>query len=128
MESFFPFVEWLNKIGVAGLIIAVLWGLLAILSKKIRTAYGMYLYGLSYLLGITNWLLCAFVLHDIWGALGLIVGILFLGVGVVPLCLIALMIHGQWLLWGSIIFSLILIFGSRFLGATIIGKKEEPHT
>jgi len=128
MESFFPFVAWLNKIGVAGLIIAVLWGLLAILSKKIRTAYGMYLYGLSYLLGITNWLFCAIVLHYIWGAIGLIVGILLLGVGVVPLCLIALMIHGEWLLWGSIIFSLISIFGSRFLGAIIIGKKDEPHT
>jgi hypothetical protein len=125
METLSTIVGWLNDVGVAGLVIAAVWGLVALAARKTRSAYGIFLWLLSYLLGITTWLLCVVVLHDIWGYTGVIIGVLLAGVGVVPLCLFALMSHGQWILLGSILFSLVLIVLCRYGGMSLFEREEK---
>jgi hypothetical protein len=125
MDTMFEISGWLNKIGSYGLVLAAGWGLLALIVKDVRRAYGNYLMILSYLLGLALWLVSAVILHDMWGWTGFIIGVLLGGVGVVPLSLIASATHREWGLLGQILLSLVVLLVCRYGGILIVGKDEE---
>jgi hypothetical protein len=125
MDTVFTITDWLNKIGSYGLILATGWGLLALMVKDVRRAYGNYLTALSYLLGLALWLLSAVVVHGIWGWIGFFIGVFIGGVGVGPLSLIASAIHGEWKLAANIFVSLTVLLICRYGGIAIVGKDDE---
>ena len=53
--------------------------------RKTRSFAGMALFLVSWLFGITTWLLGAAISFSAFGWLGLIIGLVFAGIGVVPL-------------------------------------------
>lgn len=128
MDTIFNIATWLSRIGSYGLVLATAWGVLAIMVKDVRRAFGNYLTLLSYLLGLALWLLSAVIVHDIWGWTGFIIGLCLGGIGVVPLSLLAAATHGQWNLLGHLSLSLLVLIACRYGGIVLVAKDEERRT
>jgi hypothetical protein len=60
----------------------------------------------------------------IWGYMALIIGLLLAGVGVWPVALIAALFHGEWSVVLELLVGLVLAFGTRFLGTTLMEAAE----
>jgi hypothetical protein len=70
---------------------------------------------------------CVFVVN-VWGYGGLAIGLIFAGVGVVPLALLAALVHAQWSSLFDLSLQIVLMFGTRFLGAWLSEiRPEEPE-
>jgi hypothetical protein len=120
--------DWLVTIGEFGLAIAVLFGLIALLAKRTRGAFGSYLYFLSFIIGAATWILSAITLYRIWGFIGFFIGLFIAGVGVVPVSMLAMAIHGEWMLFSAVVVQLVLLFGCRFVAIAILennAKREQ---
>ena len=102
--------------------IALVWGLVAILSRRSRTSFGTFLFISSFLFAANLELWSALNLYQEWGLTALIIGILMGGVGVVPLAFLALGVHGQWVICrlGFILIAIFALF--RFGGLRLIEK------
>lgn len=125
MDTVFKISQWLGTIGGYGLILAVVWGLLATMVRDVRQSYGNYLMLLSYLLGLTLWLLSLVIVHDFWGGIGIVIGLFLAGIGIVPLSMIAAGVHGEWKLVGHLLLAVFFIFLCRYGGTVIAAYSEE---
>jgi hypothetical protein len=67
---------------------------------------------------------CLFVVYA-WGYGALAVGLIFAGVGVVPVALLAAIFHAEWSVLLELVVSIVLTFGTRFLGFWLTTPKQE---
>ncbi len=71
------------------------------------------------------WIYSALATYWFWGLIALIIGVAFLGVGVFPIAVLASLINADWVVLGSIFYMALLTYGSRMIGAWLIGKADE---
>lgn len=91
--------------------------------KATRRASGKGFFFLSFLFGITTWLLGAAVTLIAWGWWGVIIGIFLLGIGVVPIGILAAFISlDEPSLGISLIVMTVIVMAARFGGAVLIEK------
>ena len=84
---------------------------------------GKGIFTMSYLFGVTTWLLSCIITFATWGVAGLIIGLFFLGVGVVPMAILASFIMLKSLSMGlSIIVMAALTFGTRLYGIYLLSE------
>jgi len=93
--------------------------------KKTRGISGVGLVYLSYVFGITLWVWSFLLTYNLWGVIALVIGLFFLGLGVIPIALLATIFNGEWSELGNLILSIVMTFGTRFLGMSIVAKHEE---
>ena len=121
-------LPWLDSASRIAFGICLLVLLPLCLFRKTRPWAGVGFYGSSYLFGIMLFAYSCLFVVDVWGYTGLAVGLIFAGVGVVPVAVLAAVLHAEWavLLW--LLFTIVLTFGTRFLGirlATAHPKEAE---
>jgi len=123
LVSIYSVVLTVTEIGLA---IIVPFGLVAIIARSTRRAFSKYLVYLSYPIGFTTWVLCAIATLNLWGTAALVIGILFLGVGVLPMAILAALFHGAWSVVGTILFQMLLLYGTRF-GGIAVGIRDDAR-
>ena len=96
--------------------------------RKARVLSGNTILYSSWVFGLQLWLSGLMLTLQIWGLGAAIFGLLFLGVGVVPIAMIATLLNGKWAELLQLALSLILVFGSRFLGIYIASKSIKHET
>jgi hypothetical protein len=96
MHAAIRVLEFTNDLCRIAIGIALVWGVVAILSRRSRTSYGIFLFISSFLFAANLELWSALNLYQEWGLTALIIGLLMGGVGVVPLAFLALAVHAQW--------------------------------
>lgn len=120
--------EWLLPwfVRASGLAFTVLVVVLLPLSafRRTRTFAAVAILYVSYLFGVTVWMIGLLTTLDIWGMMGVIIGLCFAGVGVVPIAMLATLLHGQWLLLAELVVLTLLTFGSRFFAFFLNGITE----
>ena len=93
--------------------------------RSTRRASGKGFFFLSFLFGITTWLLGAAVTLIAWGWWGVIIGTFLFGVGVVPIGILAAFVSlNEPELGVSLIVMTLIVMASRFGGAVLIEKSE----
>jgi hypothetical protein len=96
--------------------------------RKARVLSGNTILYSSWVFGLQLWLSGLMLTWQIWGLGVALLGILFLGVGVVPIAMLATLFNGKWFELLQLILSLVLVFGSRLLGAYIVSKSIKHET
>lgn len=81
----------------------------------------------SYIFGLTLWILCIGVTLRLLGLTWMFVGLFSAGVGVIPLAIIACFINGEPAFGLSIIVSLAMTFGARYLGIHLLDKGKQNN-
>ncbi len=111
---FLPWSQW-------ALLIAVVLLLPLAIFKRTRGFAGTALFALSYLFGITTWLLGAAISFISYGWLGLIIGLVVLGVGVVPVGIVGAYFKlGQTEIALTLVAMTIITYGARLLAAKFV--------
>ncbi len=91
--------------------------------QRTRSLAGSLLFALSYLFGITTWLLGAGISFASFGWWGLILGLIIFGIGVVPIGIIGAYFElGITGIAVSLIFMSVITYGTRLLGAYFVDK------
>ena len=109
-----PWSQW-------ALLIAVVLLLPLAIFKRTRGFAGTALFALSYLFGITTWLLGAGISFISYGWLGLIIGLVVLGVGVVPVGIVGAYFKlGQTEIALTLVAMTIITYGARLLAAKFV--------
>jgi hypothetical protein len=120
-------MPWLVTASVIAVLICVFIFLPLCIFRKTRPWAGVGYYCASFVFGIMLFAYsCLFVVFA-WGYGALAIGLMFAGVGVVPLALIAAIFHGEWSVLGELTLSLVLTFGTRFLGVWLTTVKQQPE-
>jgi hypothetical protein len=96
--------------------------------RKARVLSGNTILYSSWVFGLQLWLSGLMLTWQIWGLGVALLGILFLGVGVVPIAMLATLFNGKWFELLQLILSIVLVFGSRLLGAYIVSKSIKHET
>ena len=96
--------------------------------RKARVLSGNTILYSSWVFGLQLWLSGLMLTWQIWGLGVALLGILFLGVGVVPIAMLATLFNGKWIELLQLILSIVLVFGSRLLGAYIVSKSIKHET
>jgi hypothetical protein len=118
-------MPWLNLASEILLGIAVLVLLPMSFFRKSRPLAGIGFYFGSYVFGLTLWAFSCLVCYYIWGYMALIIGLILAGIGVMPVAVIASLFTGHWSLLWSLIFQIVLTFGTRYLGMRLIHAADE---
>jgi hypothetical protein len=113
-----PWSQWAFLIGVVLLLPLALF-------KRTRGFAGTILFALSYLFGITTWLLGAGISFVSYGWLGLIIGLVVLGVGVVPVGIVGAFFKlDQTEIALTLVVMTVITYGTRILAAKFIDSIE----
>lgn len=119
-----PIISWITGILLALNLIA----LLVAISRKARSAVGIFIYISSYIYGLQTWIAGFVVTLALWGWLAVIIGVFMGGVGVVPIGMLAAVFHGRWDIFFILLIDLILTYGSRGVGAALAESAEKAET
>jgi hypothetical protein len=119
-----PFINWLAGIL---LLINVLLLILAIF-PKIRGVAGIIIYVSSYVYGLSAWIFGLAVTLALWGWLAVVIGIILGGIGVVPIGLLAAIFHGEWGIFWTLLFTVVLTYGSRTIGSVLVDSADNTTT
>lgn len=76
----------------------------------------------SFIFGLTGWFMGLLLTWILWGGLAVIIGIFFMGIGVVPIAMLATLFNGMWLELGLLFLVVVLTFGLRILGITLVER------
>lgn len=113
-----PFYEFALAVAIFVLLPLAIW-------RKTRGVAGVGLLAMSYIFGLTTWLLSAAVTFGSFRWFGLIIGFLVLGVGVVPLAIISAIFKLDNGGLAMVLFVMVLVtFGARFGGIYAASKNE----
>jgi hypothetical protein len=93
--------------------------------RKAKHFSGTIISGSSYIFGLQLWLSGLLLTLQIWGIWAVIIGLLLIGIGVIPIAMIATLFHGMWMDFAQLLLSIILVFGTRILGARMLEKSRE---
>jgi hypothetical protein len=120
-------MPWLvTASGIAVLVCIFIFLPLCIFGRTRPWAGVGYVYA-SYVFGLMLWAYsCLFVVYA-WGYGALAVGLIFAGVGVVPVALLAAIFHAEWSVLLELVVSIVLTFGTRFLGLWLTTPKQETE-
>ncbi len=116
----------INKATAVGFSVCLFILLPLAISKKARGISATSIYLLSYIFGLSAWILGLLVTYSFWGWTGVIIGLVIAGVGVVPLAFLASIIHGEWSIVLSLFLSVALVYGAR-LTAISLGNSYDNH-
>ncbi len=115
-----PFVNWL-----AGILLVInLLLLLAAIIPKARGIVGLIIFISSFVYGLGTWIFGLAVTLALWGWLAVIIGVLLGGVGVVPIGMLSAIFHGEWGLLWTLIINIVLTYGTRVIGRTLVDSTE----
>lgn len=115
----------LLPIAQIGFIIGVFVLLPMALFKRSRSSAGTGLVLVSYLIGLTTWLLGAAITFASFGWFGLILGLLLAGIGVVPLAVIAAFFKLEIVSMGvSLIVMAIITIAARVGGLALVASAD----
>jgi len=90
-----------------------------LLFRKTRGASAIGFLVSSYVFGASTWLAGVLNSYIYFGWLWLFVSLFFAGIGPVPLGIFGAIIHSNWIIAGSLLASLVLTFGTRWIGLGI---------
>jgi hypothetical protein len=118
-------MPWLVTASGIALLVCICIFLPLCIFRRTRPWAGVgYVYA-SYVFGLMLWAYsCLFVVYA-WGYGALAVGLIFAGVGVVPVALLAAIFHAEWSVLLELVVSIVLTFGTRFLGLWLTTPKQE---
>src|SRR5580698_8463744 len=118
-------MPWLVTASGIALLVCIFIFLPLCIFRRTRPWAGVgYVYA-SYVFGLMLWAYsCLFVVYA-WGYGALAVGLIFAGVGVVPVALLAAIFHAEWSVLLELVVSIVLTFGTRFLGLWLTTPKQE---
>lgn len=116
-----PYISWLN---IVVFLICILILLPMAFFKKSRGIAGVGIFISSYVFGLSLWISGFLITYAIWGIVGVIVGVFLAGIGVVATAIIALILNGAWAMVGIMILNVVLVIGTRMLGAYLAEKAE----
>ena len=119
---FGPLYTWISNIQFVVFFIDLIILIPLSFFRKARRFSGTVIMYSSYLFGLQLWLSGLMVTLQIWGVWAAIIGLLLLGVGVIPIALIATLFNGLWNEFIQLLLSVIIVFGSRILGAYLLKK------
>jgi hypothetical protein len=116
-------LPWLMRISIITLMLNLLiLGPLALISPA-RSWSGFGFVISSYIFGITGWFMGLLLTWILWGGIAVLIGLFIMGIGVVPIGILAALFNGMWLELGFLVLAVILTFGLRILGLTLVIKK-----
>jgi hypothetical protein len=115
---------WVSNIALLFFIIDLIIVLPISFFRKAKRFSGTTIFYSSYVFGLQLWLSGLMLTLQIWGIWAAIIGLLLLGVGVVPIAMIATIFNGMWSEFFQLLLSIVLVFGSRILGAYLLGKSS----
>jgi hypothetical protein len=118
-----PFINWLA--GILFIINIVL--LLFAIIPKARGVVGLVIYISSYVYGLSAWIYGLAVTLALWGWLAVILGLFIGGVGVVPIGMLAAIFNGHWDIFGTLLFTVILTYGTRVLGHALANSADNAR-
>lgn len=81
----------------------------------------------SYIAGFTLWFYSAVITYYLWGMFAIIVGLMLFGIGVLPIAVLAALFEGEWGLFGSLVYMIVLTYGSRMLGIYFLSQAEKDE-
>lgn len=119
---FGPLYTWISNIQFVVFFIDLIILIPLSFFRKARRFSGTVIMYSSYLFGLQLWLSGLMVTLQIWGVWAAIIGLLLLGVGVIPIALLATLFNGMWSEFIQLLLSIIIVFGSRILGAYLLKK------
>lgn len=123
VDKLLPLALFLTALGSA---LFVFMLLPSAIFKGSRRFCGKGIVVVSYIWGITLWVLAIRILYAEWGTLAMLLGIVFLPPGAVLLLFVALFFQGDFPLMGLLLLLVILIYSVRALGRWIVSKGHKP--
>ena len=115
-------LPWLMLLSILALVFCIIiLGPLA-LNLSTRPWAGLGFVVVSYVFGLTGWLMGLLLTWILWGGLAVVIGLLVVGIGVVPIAMLATLLNGRWAELGILVLAIIMTFGLRLLGAYLIGE------
>ena len=126
-DKAFPWLEFASAIAI---VVCVFVLLPLCIFRKTRPWAGVAFVYVSYLFGVMLWAYSCLYIAEVWGYVAMGLGLLFAGVGVVPMAFVAALFRGEWAAFLSVVFGIVLTFGTRFLGIrlSIIPTPQREET
>lgn len=115
---------WLVKISILLLVVVIVILLPLAIFSKTRSLVGGIMIFASWVFGATLWVSGLLLTYHLWGAFAVFIGLFLLGVGVVPFAILATIFSGMWSDLGELVLLIILTFGTRFIGASLVEKAK----
>ena len=116
-EKILPWLMLLSSMALAFDILIVLP--LAFVPRT-RPWAGLGFFISSYVFGLCGWFMGLLLTWMLWGGCAVAVGLFAIGIGVVPIAMLATLFSGMWLHLGLLILVVILTYGLRVLGETLM--------
>jgi hypothetical protein len=91
------------------------------LFRRTRGFAAKLLMPLSYLFGLTTWLLGFLMTYALWGVFAVVAGLFMFGLGVVPIAMLATAVNGMWPEFFALVASIIITFGARAASIVLSG-------
>lgn len=120
----YPVTVFLSQIALAFLVLVFLP------LSFIRKTYDFSATGIlivSYVLGLSIWVVALLETYRLWGVWGVAIGLIFMGVGVVPMAVVALIFHGAWSACGQLLLAIAIMWAVRMFSYYVAGKEARKQ-
>lgn len=109
-------LPWLVNASAIAIFVCVFVLLPLCIFRRTRPWAGVGFVYASMLFGVMLFAYACLFVVSVWGYGALAVGLIFAGVGVVPVAILAALLHAEWSVLFELVFSVVLTFGTRYLG------------
>lgn len=116
VEYALPWLTFISQWGIAIMVLSIP----LLLFRGLRGYLGTGYYVVSYVFGMTTWLMGIVYCLAFWGWTAVIIGFFIAGVGVVPVGLLAVLLNGEGFAFLVLLIMTIITFASRLVGIKLM--------